>query len=152
MFTVKEAAEIMDISPHTLRFYDNEGLLPTLSRQNKRRMFSYEDLEWVHNIQCWRATGMPLSEIRHYIELAREGDETIEERYQIILRQRDRALEEVKAAKQRAKMLEYKVNWYEELRRGADPKKWRPNIQAIVQKALAKKKKGKVEEKAKMAG
>lgn len=142
MFTVKEASEIMGISPHSLRFYDKEGLLPTLSRTNsRRRMFSYEDLEWVYNIQCWRATGMPLAEIRHYIELLREGNGTIEERYQIILRQRERAIEEAKAAKERVKMLEYKVNWYEALRNGANPNKWRPNIQAIVQKALAKKKK-----------
>ncbi len=57
MFTVKEVSEIMGISPHSLRFYDKEGLLPTLSRtESKRRMFSYEDLEWVYNIQCWRAT------------------------------------------------------------------------------------------------
>lgn len=149
MFTVKEAAEIMGISPHALRFYDNEGLLPTLSRQNKRRLFTYEDLEWVHNIQCWRATGMPLSEIRRYIELAREGDSTIDERYDMILKQRDRAVEEVKAAKQRVKILQRKVMWYQDLKRGADPSKWRPNMQAIVQKALSQKKKdeGKKEEK-----
>lgn len=143
MFTVKEVSEIMGVSAHSLRFYDKEGLLPTLSRSdNGRRMFTYEDLEWVYNIQCWRATGMPLAEIRRYIELAREGRGTIEERYRIILEQRERAVQEVKAAKERVKMLEYKVNWYEALRKGANPDKWRPNMRAIVQKALAKKKKG----------
>ncbi len=142
MFTVKEASEIMNISPHTLRFYDKEGLLPTLSRtESKRRLFSYEDLEWVYNIQCWRATGMPLSEIRHYIDLLREGKHTIEERYQIILKQRERAVEEAKLAAERVTMLDYKVKWYQALRRGANPDKWRPNIAAIVEKAMAKKKK-----------
>ena len=145
MFTVKEAAEIMGINPHSLRFYDKEGLLPTLSRtESRRRMFSYEDLEWVYNIQCWRRTGMPLAEIKRYIELVREGEATIEERYQMILKQRDRAVEEAKAAKERVKMMQYKVNWYESLREGADPSRWRPNIHAIVQKALAKRKKESV--------
>lgn len=141
MFTVKEAAEIMGISPHALRFYDNEGLLPTLSRRNKRRLFSHEDLEWVYNIQCWRETGMSLADIRRYIELYREGDATIEERYQIILRQRDRAVEEIKAAKQRAKILQRKVLWYQDLMHGANPNKWRPNIHAMIKKAVARKKK-----------
>lgn len=141
MFTVKEASEIMGISPHSLRFYDKEGLLPTLSRtESRRRMFSYEDLEWVYNVQCWRATGMPLAEIKRYIELLREGEETIEERYRMILKQREKAIEEVKAAKERVKMLEHKVNWYEALMKGADASKWRPNIRAIVDKTLAKKK------------
>ena len=64
MFTVKEAAEIMGISPHSLRFYDKEGLFPSLARtESGRRMFSYEELEWVYTIQCWRATGMPLAEV-----------------------------------------------------------------------------------------
>lgn len=140
MFTVKEAAEIMGISPHALRFYDNEGLIPTLSRRNKRRLFSYEDLEWVYNIQCWRETGMSLADIRRYIELARQGEETMEERYEIIMRQRDRATEDVKAARQRLKILQRKVMWYQDLMNGADPSKWRPNIRQVVRKALDKKK------------
>lgn len=141
MFSVKEASEIMGISPHSLRFYDKEGLLPTLSRsESRRRLFSYEDLEWVYNIQCWRATGMPLAEIKRYIELLREGPGTIEERYQIILRQKAKAIEEAKAAKERVKMLEHKVNWYQALLRGEDPNRWRPNMRAIVDRALAKKK------------
>lgn len=142
MFTVKEASEIMAISPHTLRFYDKEGLLPTLSRtESGRRMFSYEDLEWVYNIQCWRATGMPLAEVKRYIEMLREGDKTIAERYAIIRRQHERAIEEVRVAKERVKMLEYKTKWYQALMNGDDPNKWRPNIHAIVDKALAKRKK-----------
>lgn len=153
MFTVKEASEIMGISPHSLRFYDKEGLLPTLSRtDSRRRMFSYEDLEWVYNIQCWRATGMPLAEIRRYIELARKGKGTIPERYQIILKQRDRAIEEARAARERVKMLDYKVNWYNALLQGENPDKWRPNIHAIVEKALAKKKKTKTGVRIKEAG
>ncbi len=142
MFTVKEASEIMGISAHALRFYDKVGSLPTLSRTGSgRRMFSYEDLEWVYNIQCWRATGMPLAEIKRYIGLLRQGDGTIQERYQIILKQREKAIEEAKAARERVKMLEYKVNWYQALLQGADPSKWRPNIRAIVEKAQARNKK-----------
>lgn len=142
MFTVKEVSEIMGISAHSLRFYDKEGLLPTLSRtESKRRVFSYEDLEWVYNIQCWRATGMPLAEIKRYIELVREGEQTIEERFQIILKQQEKAVEEVKAAQERVKILEHKVNWYKALMGGADSGKWRPNMRVIVEKKLAKKKK-----------
>lgn len=143
MFTVKEAAELMEISPHSLRFYDNEGLLPSLSKRNGRRMFTYEDLEWVYNIMCWRKTGMSLADIRRYIELAREGDDTVDERYEIILRQRERAMEEVKEAKQRLKMLHRKVMWYQALKAGDNPNRWRPDIEGMIRKAQAKKKKSK---------
>lgn len=140
MFTVKEASEIMGISPHTLRFYDNEGLLPGLSKRNRRRLFTYDDLEWVYNVQCWRDSGMSLAAIRRYIELHQQGDATLGDRYQMILEQRDKAIEEVKAAKQRVKLLQRKMMWYQDLMRGADPNKWRPNIRQIVRKAQEKKK------------
>jgi hypothetical protein len=38
-------------------------------------------------------------------------------------------------------MLERKINWYEETIRGGDGSRWRPNMRAIANKALAKKKK-----------
>ena len=31
-YTVKEVAQIMKISAHTVRYYDNEGLIPFVSR------------------------------------------------------------------------------------------------------------------------
>ena len=135
MFTVKEVSEILDISPHTLRFYDNEGLLPGLTKRNKRRLFSYDDLEWVYNIQCWRETGMSLADIRRYIEAAMEGESTLEERYNLILNQRDKVVEDIKTMKARLKLLERKTHWYQDLMRGADPNKWRPNMRALVKKA-----------------
>ncbi len=144
MFTVKQVSEVLGISPHALRFYDNEGLLPLLERtESRRRMFSLEDIEWVYTIQCWRATGMSVAEIKRYIELARIGDDTFDERHAMIRRQRDRAVEEVNAAKQRVKILESKVKWYEEMKKGANPNKWKPDIRKMVDEALSGKKKRK---------
>ena len=40
-YTVKEVAQMMKISVHTIRYYDNEGLIPFVSRtQSNIRMFS----------------------------------------------------------------------------------------------------------------
>lgn len=139
MFTVKEVSEILNVSPHALRFYDNEGLLPGLSRRNTHRLFSYEDLEWVRSVQCWRESGMSVADIRRYLELYSEGDGTLGERRQMILEQRDRAIAEVKAAKERVKMLDRKVQWHDALVAGEDPNKFRPNMYAIVEKAMKRK-------------
>jgi DNA-binding transcriptional MerR regulator len=40
---------MMDMSPHTLRFYENEGLFPYVSRSpGGARLFDDEDLKWVY--------------------------------------------------------------------------------------------------------
>lgn len=40
-YTVKDVAKIMNVSTHTVRYYDNEGLIPFVSRtQSNVRLFS----------------------------------------------------------------------------------------------------------------
>ena len=113
MYTVKEAADIMNISAHTLRFYANNDLFPFITRDyNNIRQFSDKDLEWVKLVKCLRDTGMPIEEIKHYIELCKEGDGTIKERFEMIVEQREKALEQAKELKKSIDLLNYKVNFY----------------------------------------
>ena len=114
MYTVKEVATMMNISPHTLRFYDNQGLFPHVKRgSNNVRLFSDYDLEWVGLIQCLRNTGMPLADVKKYIALVEEGNSTLNERYHIILEQKKKAEEELIFMKQRLTTLENKIHYYE---------------------------------------
>lgn len=116
MYTVKQVAEIMHISAHTIRFYDNEGLIPYVTRnENHVRLFSESDLDWLSMIQCLKLTGMSLAEIKRYVQLCKEGDKTTEERYKIILSQREKAKNELNNAKKRLDTLDKKVNYYKEI-------------------------------------
>ncbi len=117
----------MKISAHTLRFYDNEGLFSHVSRNGQNvRLFSEQDLEWVSLVQCLRGTGMPLAEIKRYIELCKIGDSTIEERYQIILKQKEKAEQEIVAMQQRMNVLEKKVAHYKKLIQNQIADDWNP--------------------------
>jgi len=114
LYTIKQVAEIMDISAHTLRFYDNEGLFPYVSRNdNNIRVFSEHDLEWVRIVQCLRDTDMPLADIRHYIDLCKQGRDTVEERYHIILEQKQRAEQELVSMHKRLEILDKKTMYYQ---------------------------------------
>lgn len=87
-YTISEIAEKMGVSVHTLRFYDKEGLLPFVDRVNGRRVFKDEDFAWLRIISCLKNTGMPLKEIRQYMELCKLGDASLQERQEMILRKR----------------------------------------------------------------
>ena len=50
---------MMEIPTSTLRYYDNEGLLPFVERSNGgERVFKSEDLEWLYVIGCLKKAGM----------------------------------------------------------------------------------------------
>src|SRR2546430_12806578 len=79
--TVGEAAAKVGLSVHTLRWYEQEGLVtPVVRDAVGRRRYSADDLDWLQLLTCLRGTGMPVREMRRYAELARTGAATGDER------------------------------------------------------------------------
>jgi DNA-binding transcriptional MerR regulator len=83
--TIAEAARESGVSAYTLRYYERAGLIGDVGRaESGHRRYSEEDLAWIHALQCLRATGMPIRDIRRYVELARSGDGTEAERLAVL--------------------------------------------------------------------
>ena len=95
-YTIKEFSQKLSLSPHTLRYYEKEGLLPSTKRlNNSHRVYDDSDIPWVTTICCLRSTGMSISDLKHYVELCKQGDSTVQERKQIILNQKQRLEEQL---------------------------------------------------------
>lgn len=122
MYTVKEVAEMLNISAHTIRYYDKEHLFPYVTRGNHgERLFTDEDLLWVQLVQGLRETDMPLSEIRHYGDLCKIGDSTIPERHEMMVRQKEKIEQDIELMKKRLEIVQYKVQFYQDLLDGKTP-------------------------------
>jgi len=122
MYTVKEVSKILDISVHTIRYYDKEHLFPYVTRgKNGERLFTDEDLLWVQLVQGLRKTDMPLADIRHYGDLCKLGDSTIPERYQMMVKQKQKIEHDLEELKKRLAIVKYKVDFYEDLMEGKTP-------------------------------
>ena len=75
VYTVGDAAKMLNVAPSTLRYYDKEGLLPFVERsEGGIRMFKDSDLDWLKLIECLKRTGMPIKGIRQFIECTARGD------------------------------------------------------------------------------
>ncbi len=86
-YTIKAIAAKLGLTTYTLRYYEKEGLLPTVERdQNGNRVFTEHDIEWLQLICCLRDTGMPVNKIKRYVVLCQEGDRSIAVRREIIFR------------------------------------------------------------------
>jgi DNA-binding transcriptional MerR regulator len=78
---IAKVAELTQVSPHTLRYYERTGLLEPVSKDAAgRRQYSPGDLEWIEILKVLRGTGMPISRIRELIQMASEGDSTRKKR------------------------------------------------------------------------
>ena len=111
-YTIGEMAQKLDVAPSTLRYYDKEGLLPFVERSSGGiRMFKDEDMEWLRLLGCLKKAGMPLKEIRSFMELSRQGDATIDQRLDLVEKQRGSVLDQMKQLEDTLLMLDYK-RWY----------------------------------------
>ena len=116
MYTIKEVAAEVGESEHTIRYYCKKGLFPFLTRdKNNVRKFSKEDLVGVRIVLCLRDTGMPLSEIQHYMELCAQGASTLTERLKIIRQQKENAYRQMAEFQKKIDHLEWKERHYMEL-------------------------------------
>ena len=71
---IREVAEKVGLSEHTLRWYERIGLLDRIERgPDGRRRFAQRDLDWILLLTRLRATGMPVKDMQRYAELVRAG-------------------------------------------------------------------------------
>ncbi|MGN0468436.1 MAG: MerR family transcriptional regulator [Acutalibacteraceae bacterium] len=114
LYTVGEMAKRLSVQPSTLRYYDKMGLLPFVERSSGGiRMFKDSDYEWLQIIGCLKKTGMQLTDIKHFIEMAMQGDKTIDERLNLIIKQKQAVKEQIDELNETMKVLEFKQWYYE---------------------------------------
>ena len=132
LYTVKQVCKKTGLTPHAIRFYDNSGLLPKIARsEGNVRLFSEYDLSWLQVVHCFRSTGMSIADIKHYIDLCLKGEETIEERFQIILQQEKRLKEQIQDLNSQMKILQSKKAHYAEMRENKTGDTYNPLLSRI---------------------
>lgn len=119
LYTVGEMAKRLGVSASTLRYYDQEGLLPFVERSSGgMRMFKESDYEWLKIIECLKKTGMPLKDIRGFVLMAIAGDETINARLELIIKQQAAVKKQIEELQQTLATLDFK-RWYYETAKSA---------------------------------
>ena len=102
--SIGEVAEATGLSVHTLRYYEEEGLIPEVVRNGAgHRRYRPDHVRWIGLLDRLRVSGMSIARMRRYVELAVRGDETVQERRALLeqheadLRERIAELEECRS-------------------------------------------------------
>jgi DNA-binding transcriptional MerR regulator len=114
--SIGDVARRTGLSVHTLRMYEREGLLATPPSRDAsgRRVYGEADVEWLEYCTRFRASGMPLSAIRRFTELVREGPGNEHERLALLKEHEERVLGRIAELRESLAVIRGKVTVYEE--------------------------------------
>ena len=113
-YTIKEISQITGLPASTLRYYDKQGLLPDLKRDNNNiRVFSDDDVASIKLINCLKRSGLSIKDIKNFIDMLAQGDKALNERLAIFHKRRDILREELKDLQNVLDVIEYKCWYYE---------------------------------------
>lgn len=105
-FMISEFAYLSGIPRKTLIFYDQIGLLrPEYTTENGYRHYSYRQLETASVISALRETGMPLKEIKDYLD-QRNPDNFI----RLFTRQRDNVTQKIEYLRNVRDMIDFRLD------------------------------------------
>ena len=113
-YSIGEVAKRIGASASALRYYDKEGLLPDVKRSSGGvRVFSEADFRWLRLIDCMKKAGMSIAEIKEYLTLMEQGDETIPARLALFEKRKAKLEKQIKELEDTKKVLEYKIWFYQ---------------------------------------
>ena len=113
--TIAEAAERTGLTPHTLRYYERDGLMLRGVRRTSsgHRVYTDRDLTWVTMLTRLRATGMSIREVKAYAALCRQGDGNETERLALLQTHRARVLAQLAEVHDHLAAIDVKIEMYE---------------------------------------
>ena len=112
---ISQVSQKYGISIDTLRYYEKEGLLPRVHRNESGiRDYTEQDCGWVEFIKCMRSAGLSIDTLREYITLYFKGNHTLQKRKNLLIAERDKLQARLKEMQATLERLNYKINSYEE--------------------------------------
>jgi DNA-binding transcriptional MerR regulator len=112
-YSISEVANELNLTVYTLRYYDKEGLLPFVERTSSgTRLFKESDIDALKIIECLKSTGMPIKEIKSFIDWCSDGDSTLQQRYDMFLERKTIVEAQLKELKKTMEVIEHKCMYY----------------------------------------
>lgn len=137
-YSIGEISKMFNLPISTLRYYDNEGLFPKLTRENGVRKFSDNEVEALRIIECLKKSGLEIKDIKIFMDWCMEGPSTYINRYELIKKQKENIEKEIERLNKALDMLKYKSWYYSKLIEINDEKKVKQLIQNDLPKDIKK--------------
>ncbi|MEE4564481.1 MerR family transcriptional regulator [Paenibacillus polymyxa] len=112
-YSISEVAKELNLTAYALRYYDKEGLMPFVERTSSgTRLFKESDIDALKIIECLKSTGMPIKEIKNFIDWCSGGDSTLQQRYDMFLERKATVEAQMEELKKTMEVIEHKCLYY----------------------------------------
>ncbi len=111
MYTIGQISEMFHLPISTLRYYDKEGLFPDMERKSGIRKFGEREVDALRAIECLKASGLEIKEIKLFMQLCTQGSATYVQRRQMFEKRKAVVEEEIRQLQKTLDMLKFKC-WY----------------------------------------
>lgn len=112
-YTVQQMVTTTGLSAHTLRYYEDLGLIDAVQRApNGHRRYTAEDIERIEFLKKMRHTGLSLDDIKAFLDLYKQGEQTASERRTIMEEQRENVRQQIAELREVEAFITNKINGY----------------------------------------
>ena len=113
---IKQASETTGLSAPNIRYYEKEGLIKNLARNEVgERIFTDAEIDWILFLKKLRDMDVPIAKMREYANLREQGNPTATARKKILEEHRKIMLEKIVLINEQIKLLDDKIIYYETL-------------------------------------
>ena len=110
---ISDISKKTGLSIHTLRYYEQIGLLKNIHRnQSGRRVYTKLDLEWLEWVKRLKSTGMPLEKMQDFAQFRLQGEQTLKQRQDLLIAHSVQLKQEIQRLKQEQSIVDYKIEIY----------------------------------------
>jgi len=110
--SIAEVAQLLDVTAHTLRYYERIGLLVVDRDVDGHRRYSPEAIRRLVFLTRMRLSGMAIRDLQHYVELVDAGAGTVPERLDMLVEHRDTIQRQIRELTLSLAATEYKIATY----------------------------------------
>ena len=122
MYTMMQVCRELGMTYQTLKFYCNEGIVPNVKRDGgNRRVFDERDIKWIRDLTCLKKCGLSIQEMKEYLALCLEGEETIVRRKQMLEKKQAELRRKIEELQGSIAYIDRKQLFYDEVLSGERP-------------------------------
>lgn len=122
LHTMMQACKETNMTYQALKFYCNQGLVPNVKRdKNNRRVFDDRGIAWISSLICLKKCGMSIQEMKDYLALCLQGEQTIPQRKKMLAQKQAALRETMRELQESIAYIDWKQNFYDEVLSGQRP-------------------------------
>lgn len=114
-YSIKECSQKTNLTPYTLRYYEKEGLIINIKRdQLGQRIYNDQDIELIKSIDCLKKAGMSIKKIKFYMSIFQTKNNE-EARIKLFKQQKDILNKKMTELQEEMWWADYKIWYYQNL-------------------------------------